>query len=223
MDARTRYVIGRDQRLRSHRCGSAAALRGHAAHFGRGAELVGVIATGSRCVPAPPPRFPVRSEPLPRMGQRVRAPAGGGCATQAPTPTWCATRFYRLVGDADVALYLKDESTHVTGSLKHRLARSLFLFGLCNGWITETTTIVEASSGSTAVSKGVLRGAIGSAVRRRDGLLDQPCAKIALIESHGGRCHFVEHAADVYAVAQQIADGAGGHFLDQFTNAERAT
>ncbi|MCL4762645.1 MAG: PLP-dependent cysteine synthase family protein, partial [Burkholderiales bacterium] len=36
-----------------------------------------------------------------------------------------------------VRLYLKDESTHPTGSLKHRLARSLFLFGLCNGWIRE--------------------------------------------------------------------------------------
>src|ERR1700740_862155 len=51
-----------------------------------------------------------------------------------------------------VDLYLKDESVHPTGSLKHRLARSLFLYGLCNGWITEWTTIVEASSGPAAVS-----------------------------------------------------------------------
>lgn len=28
---------------------------------------------------------------------------------------------------------MKDESTHPTGSLKHRLARSLFLYALCNG------------------------------------------------------------------------------------------
>lgn len=55
-----------------------------------------------------------------------------------------------------IYLYLKDESTHPTGSLKHRLARSLFLYGLCNGWITEGTTIIEASSGSTAVSKPTL-------------------------------------------------------------------
>ena len=32
-----------------------------------------------------------------------------------------------LPGAPTVALYLKDESTHPTGSLKHRLARSLFL------------------------------------------------------------------------------------------------
>ena len=52
-----------------------------------------------------------------------------------------------------VDLYLKDESTHPTGSLKHRLARSLFLYALCNGKIREGTTVVEASSGSTAVSE----------------------------------------------------------------------
>ena len=63
--------------------------------------------------------------------------------------------------DADVALYLKDETTHITGSLKHRLARSLFLYGLCNGWIGEHTTVVEASSGSTAVSEAYFAALLG--------------------------------------------------------------
>ena len=44
-----------------------------------------------------------------------------------------------------IDLYLKDESVHPTGSLKHRLARSLFLYGLCNGWITEHTAIVDVA------------------------------------------------------------------------------
>jgi hypothetical protein len=35
--------------------------------------------------------------------------------------------------DAGIDFYFKDESTHPTGSLKHRLARSLFLYALCNG------------------------------------------------------------------------------------------
>ena len=39
-----------------------------------------------------------------------------------------------------IDLYLKDESVHPTGSLKHRLARSLFLFGLSNGDIGSRTT-----------------------------------------------------------------------------------
>ena len=59
---------------------------------------------------------------------------------------------FPLCGDWGIDLYLKDESVHPTGSLKHRLARSLFLYALCNGWITEGTTVIEASSGSTAVS-----------------------------------------------------------------------
>lgn len=48
-----------------------------------------------------------------------------------------------------IDLYLKDESSHPTGSLKHRLARSLFLYALCNAWIGPGTTVIEASSGST--------------------------------------------------------------------------
>src|SRR5690606_8496751 len=52
-----------------------------------------------------------------------------------------------------IDLYLKDESVHPTGSLKHRLARSLFLYGLVNGQIGPETTLIEASSGSTAVSE----------------------------------------------------------------------
>ena len=43
-----------------------------------------------------------------------------------------------------ITIYLKDESVHPTGSLKHRLARSLVLYGLCNNWINQGTTLVEA-------------------------------------------------------------------------------
>ena len=60
-----------------------------------------------------------------------------------------------------IDLYLKDESTHPTGSLKHRLARSLFLYGLCNGWIGPGTTMVESSSGSTAVSEAYFARLLG--------------------------------------------------------------
>ena len=52
-----------------------------------------------------------------------------------------------------IDLYLKDESTHPSNSLKHRLARSLFLYGLSNGWIRRGRPIVEASSGSTAATR----------------------------------------------------------------------
>ncbi len=124
--------------------------------------------------------------------------------------------------DADVALYLKDETTHITGSLKHRLARSLFLYALCNGWIGEHSTVVEASSGSTAVSEAYFAALLGLpfiAVMP----VSTSVSKVALIESQGGHCHFVQHSGDVYAEAEGVARETGGHYLDQFTNAERAT
>ena len=124
--------------------------------------------------------------------------------------------------DCELALYLKDESTHITGSLKHRLARSLFLYALCNGWIGEGTTVIEASSGSTAVSEAYFASMLGLPF-----IAVMPATtsatKVALIESQGGRCHFVTESAQVYAEAQRLAEQTGGHYLDQFTNAERAT
>ncbi len=123
---------------------------------------------------------------------------------------------------ADVALYLKDETTHITGSLKHRLARSLFLYALCNGWIDEGTAVVEASSGSTAVSEAYFAALLGLPF-----VAVMPAAtsstKVALIEAQGGRCHFVQNSSEVYAEAERVAHETGGHYLDQFTNAERAT
>ena len=52
-----------------------------------------------------------------------------------------------------IAFYFKDESAHPTGSLKHRLARSLYLYALCNGRLQPGQPVVDASSGSTAISE----------------------------------------------------------------------
>ncbi len=121
----------------------------------------------------------------------------------------------------NIDIYLKDESTHPTGSLKHRLARSLFLYGLCNGWIKQGTTIIESSSGSTAVSEAYFAR-----------LLNLPF--IAVIPKHtskekidnimfyGGQCHLVE-AKDIYSESHRLAKELNGHYMDQFTYAERAT
>jgi len=121
-----------------------------------------------------------------------------------------------------VDVYLKDESTHPTGSLKHRLARSLFLYGLCNGWIREGTSVIEASSGSTAVSEAYFARMLGLpfvAVMPKTTSEE----KIALIEREGGRCHLVDDPTTMYAAAAELAKATNGHYLDQFTYAERAT
>lgn len=121
-----------------------------------------------------------------------------------------------------IDIHLKDESAHPTGSLKHRLARSLLLYGICNGQIRQGTTLVEASSGSTALSEAWFARRLGLPFIAVVPAATSP-RKIAGIERLGGRCHFVDGAAGVYAAAQRIADETGGHYLDQFTHAERAT
>src|SRR5699024_1265840 len=127
-----------------------------------------------------------------------------------------------LPADWGIDVYLKDESVHPTGSLKHRLARSLFLYALANGWLREGSTVVEATSGNTAVAEAYFAR-----------MLDLPYVavmprrtspeKIARIEAYGGRCHFVDAPPDIYPEAERIAAETGGHYLDQFTYAERAT
>src|SRR5690348_13580159 len=129
---------------------------------------------------------------------------------------------FPLLEEWGIDLYLKDESVHPTGSLKHRLARSLFLYGLCNGWITERTTVVEASSGSTAVSEAYFARFLGLPFVAVIPASTSP-EKIALIEAQGGSCHLVEDPSTMVAEAGRLAAECDGHFLDQFTYAERAT
>ncbi|QXY84670.1 PLP-dependent cysteine synthase family protein [Salmonella bongori] len=121
-----------------------------------------------------------------------------------------------------IQFYLKDESMHPTGSLKHRLARSLFLYGLCNGWIKEGTPIIEASSGSTAISEAWFARLLGLPF-----IAVMPACtakrKIEQIQFYGGHCHFVESASEIYAASERLAHELNGHYMDQFTYAERAT
>ncbi len=158
--------------------------------------------------------------------------------TQPSDRAWVVEAVRRIEADADrsadthllalplsfagVDLYLKDESSHPTGSLKHRLARSLVLYGLVNGWIHEGTTLVEASSGSTAVSEAHFARLLGLpfvAVLPRA----TSAEKVQLIAFAGGTCHFVDDPTTLYAEAARIAAECGGHYLDQFRFAERAT
>lgn len=135
----------------------------------------------------------------------------------------CDTHLFRLPvnGLEGIDLYLKDEAAHPTGSLKHRLARSLFLYGLCNGEIRPDTTVVEASSGSTAVSEAYFARLLGLSF-----VAVVPhgtsASKIRAIEHHGGKCEFAA-PAEIYMKAEDIARELNGYYIDQFTNAERAT
>ena len=134
------------------------------------------------------------------------------------------THLFRLEvpGLSGIDIYLKDESTHPTGSLKHRLARSLFLYALCNGKLSEGKPVIEASSGSTAVSEAYFARMLGL---RFIAVMPRSTArsKIAQIEFFGGECHFVGSAPEMHDAAVEMAARTGGYFMDQFMYAERAT
>ncbi|GAX79107.1 hypothetical protein CEUSTIGMA_g6547.t1 [Chlamydomonas eustigma] len=121
-----------------------------------------------------------------------------------------------------VDFYLKDESSHPTGSLKHRLARSLFMYGLVSNMIHEDTELFEASSGSTAVSEAYFARMLGlqfTAVMSKTVSEE----KIRAIQFYGGKCHLVESASMASSEAERLASECGGYFFNQFRNAEKAT
>ncbi|EKO3366501.1 PLP-dependent cysteine synthase family protein [Vibrio fluvialis] len=123
---------------------------------------------------------------------------------------------------AGIDIYLKDESTHPTGSLKHRLARSLFLYAICNGWVGPDTPIIESSSGSTAVSEAYFARLLGLPFIA---VMPKCTArkKIEQIEFYGGKAHLVDRSDQIYDESRRLAKELNGHYMDQFTYAERAT
>lgn len=129
---------------------------------------------------------------------------------------------FPLPEDWGIDLYLKDESRQPTGSLKHRLARSLFVYALCNGWLHRGQTVIEASSGSTAVSEAYF-----AALLRLPFVAVMPRAtsraKVVRIEALGGTCHLVTDPTSISQESERLAAESGGRFLDQFTYAERAS
>src|SRR5690606_5112929 len=84
------------------------------------------------------------------------------------------------------------------------------------------TTIVEASSGSTAVSEAYFARMLNLQFVAVMPRTTSP-EKIAAIEFYGGKPHLVDDPKSVYAAARKLAEETGGFYLDQFTYAERAT
>jgi cysteine synthase A len=120
-----------------------------------------------------------------------------------------------------IDFYFKDEATHPSGSLKHRLARSLFLYALCNGRLSEGQAVVDASSGSTAISEAWFARMLGLPFTAVMPDCTAP-AKIEAVRALGGRCELTPPGVDPQARAREIALGGACH-LDQFALAERAT
>jgi cysteine synthase A len=125
-------------------------------------------------------------------------------------------------GYPGIEFYFKDESAHPTGSLKHRLARSLFLYALCNGRLRPGQTVVDASTGSTAISEAWFARLLGLPFVAVVPRSTEP-GKLRRISALGGQFELLAAGADCIEHARALATAQGGCFLDQFGLAERAT
>jgi cysteine synthase A len=124
-------------------------------------------------------------------------------------------------GFPGIGFYFKDEASHPSGSLKHRLARSLFLYALCNGRLHPGQAVVDASSGSTAISEAWFARLLGLRFTAVMPACTAP-GKIRDVRALGAHCDLVDDPTAVQArAAAHAADGAC--HLDQFGLAERAT
>ena len=128
---------------------------------------------------------------------------------------------FNLPAFPEIDFYFKDESAHPSGSLKHRLARSLFLYALCNGHLLPGQPVVDASSGSTAISEAWFARLLGLSFTAVMPACTAP-QKISAVVALGGRCELVENPCEVRERAARYAD-EGACYLDQFGLAERAT
>lgn len=121
----------------------------------------------------------------------------------------------------DIDFYFKDESAHPSGSLKHRLARSLYLYALCNGTLRPGQPVVDASSGSTAISEAWFARLLGLSFTAVMPAATAP-RKILDVQALGATCDLVADPAQVRLHALAHAE-QGACYLDQFGLAERAT
>src|SRR5690554_2976406 len=102
-----------------------------------------------------------------------------------------------------------------------RLARLLYLYALCKGHFWPVHSLVDASSGSTAISEAWFARLLGLQFTAVMPACTAP-RKIADVQALGGRCDLVEDPAQVHARAAWHAANGACH-LDQFGLAERAT
>src|SRR3546814_17955612 len=83
------------------------------------------------------------------------------------------------------------------GSRYQLRARWLLLYATCIGWVRKGTPVIEASSGSTAISEAYFARLLG--LRFIAVVLPgTAAAKLAEIERLGGDCHFAE-GGDIYS------------------------
>ena len=177
------------------------------------------IAAAHACTPAATPTEQHAPHATQRESWRQRS-LMKLAALKAATPVTPLLEL-SLRGLGEARILIKDERAHASGSLKHRLAMSLFEQALQKDWLTPGGPVIEASSGSTAVSEAWLARRLGlefiAVVPRGTAFYKQQA-----IRGEGGRVVEIEDPARLCQHAQALADDSGGHFINQFRHAATA-
>ncbi|MFE3326360.1 pyridoxal-phosphate dependent enzyme [Streptomyces sp. NPDC059176] len=149
---------------------------------------------------------------------------------RAESGDWAAEAVRRLCADANPTplvplpyerLYVKDESAHPSGTLKHRLVRALLCEAVMDGSVGEGVPVVMGTGGPAAVA--------GAYCARLAGIpfvalvpAKAPPAVRESVERHGGRWRIAAAPATLQDEGRHLAERMGGYFLDHFADSERA-
>ena len=121
---------------------------------------------------------------------------------------------------AGVRLFAKLEGQNPTGSVKDRIVRHILLRAAADGSLPPGGTVVEASTGNTAIALAMMGRALGyrvCVVMPENVFAEIPRA----LAVYGAEAHWVPADLGVKGAieeAKRIAAGGGAFFLDQFGN-----
>lgn len=128
----------------------------------------------------------------------------------------------RKIPPGGVHIYVKLEYMNPTGSHKDRIALYMIREAERKGLLKQGGTVVEASSGNTAISIAWLASQLGynAVIVVEEGTSP---AKVSVIKALGAEVIFapkvpLDHPEHPVKVAKRLADERGGVFLNQFEN-----
>lgn len=121
-----------------------------------------------------------------------------------------------------IQVLVKNEARSVTGSLKHRVAWALLMWGLIGSRIRKDVHLYERTSGNTGIAEAYFAARLGLPFTAVASASVSPL-KLEAIRRYGGRVLTVAEGQSVAEFYQQVlAADPAGYDINQFANAERA-
>lgn len=119
-------------------------------------------------------------------------------------------------------LLFKNEAKSVTGSLKHRVAWALLMWGLIGSGIRSDLHLYERTSGNTGIAEAYFAQRLGLRYTAVASAGISPL-KLESIRRYGGRVLLIPQGANPLVYYRQVlAEDPSSYDINQFANAEKA-